>query len=413
MNQPSMAAFGSERKLRTRVLIIFTAFLLFATTFGKAEILSVLTTGEESIKVTVATSGLSRSDARSAAIREVLQLAVEQLIVADRIIEGSEITKDEIITTYNGFVRSFREIEYTVINGEHHIEATVDVSLSAITNYVGIVSSGRTEIDSDSLFAEALRAKENIDSLRKMLSRYFNAFPSAAYDVKIAGLGVDATDSRFIELTVEMEPIPSFSQSIQQFLERTASAERRLENDSAILFGEPGSHICLGRRGYRHCFSYQDSELLSELSRRFSASSGRRSGVLIGFFDSSGQLMNARRSDNSEASCYLGPISVFAQIGTHWNSEGMPLGEFRVGNRGGSVLTIDLQRRSGTLKLNAAGLDLARIAEVRALPISVVRGEAYSDETLNYEYSFDLPSQINSARNSVFGEPLIHLLTVL
>jgi len=87
----------------------------------------------------------------------------------------------------------------------------------------------------------------------------------------------------------------------------------------------------------------------------------------------------------------------------------MPLGEFRVGNRGGSVLTIDLQRRSGTLKLNAAGLDLARIAEVRALPISVVRGEAYSDETLNYEYSFDLPSQINSARNSVFGEPLIHL----
>src|SRR5690625_6702288 len=71
------------------------------------------------------------------AIREAMLSTVGQLVISDRLVQDSELIRNEVLATQNGFVERF-EVQDEFINerGEVVLKARVDVSESTIVNYV-------------------------------------------------------------------------------------------------------------------------------------------------------------------------------------------------------------------------------------------------------------------------------------
>ena len=65
----------------------------------------------ESAVVEVTGRGASRTEARLDAIRLALQRTMQQLVVVDRLIKNDQIITDKIMSTLNGYVEDFKEIE--------------------------------------------------------------------------------------------------------------------------------------------------------------------------------------------------------------------------------------------------------------------------------------------------------------
>ncbi|MDQ8173104.1 MAG: hypothetical protein P3B76_10520 [Gemmatimonadota bacterium] len=136
--------------------------------------------------VVVVGEGPTRWDARTAAVRLALQQVVQQLVIADRTIQGDSITRDQVISTLNGFVERFEVLEESELDGSYRLKTRVWVSAKNIGQYLAPHAlSGGVAVRSDELLAQASAARLQLKSRGEMLARMFDGFPDQAIEFTV------------------------------------------------------------------------------------------------------------------------------------------------------------------------------------------------------------------------------------
>ena len=174
--------------------------------------------------VRVTGRGASPYEAREDAIRQALQQAVAQLVIAQRLVENDELVLDQIRSTMNGFVNRFTPIAATSENGNVVIEADVEVAESRLVNFLAVLAPGKAEVDVGSLLAAAQAEQLGRQARAEVMVGLFRGFPDQALEVSPPTLSLDEQDLTMANIQVEARISPAFIQQLKQGL-RALGAE--------------------------------------------------------------------------------------------------------------------------------------------------------------------------------------------
>lgn len=145
-------------------------------TLGSVVSSSQRSTDERTVEVMA--SGATRSQARDEAIRTALQSTVSQLVITDRLVQDSQVVRDDIFSTQNGFITAFEILnESRTEFGEYELRARVTVSERTILNYVALRQGPDSVVDGASLFAEVRRGVGQRSVLYEMFRRFAKGYP--------------------------------------------------------------------------------------------------------------------------------------------------------------------------------------------------------------------------------------------
>jgi len=174
-------------------------------------------------RVVVEGVGNSRSEARDDAIREAMLSTVGQLVISDRLVQDSELIRNEVLATQNGFVERF-EVQDEFINerGEVVLKARVDVSESTIVNYVAAQHAQTSHVDGASLMAEIQRNTNHREALKAMFRRFFRGYPSEVVSLEMAEMVPVRGQSDKVRATIRASSDANYFIAMQQFLERVS-----------------------------------------------------------------------------------------------------------------------------------------------------------------------------------------------
>ena len=153
-------------------------------------------------------AGETLFDAKQDAIRQALQLSLEQLIVVDRAISDTDIIRDRVISTMNGYVESFDLLDVQQSTGSFRVQAEISISESRIQNFVGVAVGSDSVIDGGSLFAEQNRqlAEEQAEELQRQVrgeifDRLFRGYPTDMLDVELVNIELVDGDPGLADLS--------------------------------------------------------------------------------------------------------------------------------------------------------------------------------------------------------------------
>jgi hypothetical protein len=191
-------------RIATHILIIFAT----ATSFAAKKTSSATVTGE----------GDSYWDARQDCIRQALQQAVAQLVVADRRIENDKLVKDSILSTMNGFVDSFEVIKQTSERGRVQLVAQVTVSVSGIENFVLSSGKGSAKFDSNAVLGNLQKDDLMRVSNSEIVTRLFEGFPSRAFDVQVKKIAPDPQNRGIVLVTIDIRANKQFIRNLRSGL---------------------------------------------------------------------------------------------------------------------------------------------------------------------------------------------------
>ena len=170
------------------------------------------------VVVTVTGYGATSSDARNDAIRQALQRTMQQLIVVDRVIKDDAIIRDKIMSTMNGYIEQFEELETKEEGQQVAIKAKVTVSSSRIENYIAKDAGGGGQVAGSALSAESERAIAQRKTRGEVFDRLFRGFPGKVIDVKVLSIKPSANDPSDFEFTKEIRFSPEWIRSLKSGL---------------------------------------------------------------------------------------------------------------------------------------------------------------------------------------------------
>lgn len=192
------------------------------------------------ITVTVTGSGGSVDEARSDAIRQAMQFALKQLVVADRVISGDTIMRDRVLSTMNGYVERFREKNVVRTGTGVSLEAEITVSSARIENFLGIFAGGGGAIsgpllsnEQTRLLAQAQAEKAQAKARGEIFDRLFEEFPWGALDLKLIKVNISQANPNILILDMEQSYKPTFSRALEGTLRALADHECQLVRRSA------------------------------------------------------------------------------------------------------------------------------------------------------------------------------------
>lgn len=187
------------------------------------DVVSTSESGAGEREVVVSATGETRQAAREEAVRTALQATVSQLVITDRLVEDSEVVRNEIFATQNGFVTAFEVLEHDVSEyGEHELRARVRVSEDTILNYVALREGSESEVDGASLYAEVRRSAEQQEVLGSMVDRFARGYPWDVVSLELTAIQPVAGRNDRVRAEVTAESEPEYFIAFQQFLERVA-----------------------------------------------------------------------------------------------------------------------------------------------------------------------------------------------
>ena len=191
-------------------------------------------------EVVVEASGETRQAAREEAVRTALQSTVSQLVIADRLVRDSEVVKNEIFATQNGFVTGFEILDQGRTEyGEHEIRARVRVSEDTILNYVALREGAESEVDGASLFAEVRRSSGQREVLEAMIDRFVSGYPWEVVSLELMAIApVEGRDDR-VKAELVTNSQADYFIAFQQFLERVAEMSYK----TSISFGRGRRYV--------------------------------------------------------------------------------------------------------------------------------------------------------------------------
>ena len=175
--------------------------------------------------VEVQATGETREQARDEAIRTALQATVSQLVIADRMVRDSQVVRDDIFATQNGFVTAFEVLEESRnAFGEVELRVRVSVSEDTILNYVAFQHGAESTLDGASLFAEVQRGAGQRQVLDDMFQRFVQGYPWQVVSLEMTRIAPLPGHGDRVVATLNTVTEPDFFTAMEQFLERVARA---------------------------------------------------------------------------------------------------------------------------------------------------------------------------------------------
>lgn len=368
--------------------------------------------------------GATSAQAREEAIRTALQATVAQLVISDRLIENSEVVRDDIMTTANGFVTSFEILERSRTEaGEYRVQARVGVSEETILNYVSYQQGGESKMDGASLFAEVQRGNMHREALEQMLRRFVRGYPWDVIELKLDRVQPLSGASGSIRAEVTAVSDPEYFRAMEQFLANVASASypsdvnftmhddhepplgpvRSYRKDdhydvsrrNILRFSEeqPATRVCLAtgsnaKRGrYRgDCYIFPPGNYLSFLWESIDSTyPGRIAAnwqagtfmLLISFLDAAGQSVVRPDAPDRVGECLLvGRGGDYPEPGIYqsYDSGAKPTLWFRAYPTQPATLKLSDADVTFNLILRTSDFDVSRAAAFRGRPVLVSRG---------------------------------------
>ncbi len=196
-------------------------------------VLGISQSAPEERTVEVMASGETLGQARDEAVRTALQATVSQLVISDRLVENSEVVRDDVFATQNGFVTSFEILEQSRSEfGEYELVARVSVSEDTIVNYVAYQEGRDSSVDGQSLFAEVRRSAGQRDVVEQMFRRFARGYPWDVVSLELDEIGPVAGHDDLVVASVTAVSDPDYFEAMEQFMDRVARAWYR----SALAF---------------------------------------------------------------------------------------------------------------------------------------------------------------------------------
>lgn len=174
--------------------------------------------------------GANINEARQNAVRAALQQSMEQLVVVDRTTADGALVRDRVLSTVNGFVRSFKLLEVVQTAPETVIRAQVVVSEADIANFIDYLDpAGGSRVDGESVFAEIERRRMQAESLRSIFRHLIQGVPAQQFQVDVLNMGPAGThrlasgrrlspESNAVDVIFEGGMSPDLGRSVHAFM---------------------------------------------------------------------------------------------------------------------------------------------------------------------------------------------------
>ncbi len=190
--------------------------------------LQPVTTPPPNKTVHVIGHGATTSEARTDAIRQALQQTMQQLIVVDRAISNDDVTRNNILSTMNGYIEAFNETHSFVENRQYAVEADITVSASRMVNFIGITKGGSASVSGQSIAANRDSIAANRKVKGELFDRLFRGYPADDLDIAIKKVSLPENDIDHLYIDFAIRFSPAFINSLKSGL--AAIAEHRTRN---------------------------------------------------------------------------------------------------------------------------------------------------------------------------------------
>lgn len=198
-------------------------------------------------KITVVGHGGTLWEARNDAIRQALQQAMRQLVVADRTIENDSVLRDRVMSTMNGYVDNFETIKITGTGGEVAVEARISLSASRIENF--LASPGKASSVQGNLLAANLQAETLARTARAQIFwRLLSPYPTNAFDIDVRRVDIDQQRPGFLKVEYVYSTDRQFLQSLRggiKALSKGPGIHLPTVSDSNSVKRYSGSWLCM------------------------------------------------------------------------------------------------------------------------------------------------------------------------
>ncbi|MCM0081827.1 hypothetical protein L4X63_09520 [Geomonas sp. Red32] len=153
-------------------------------------------------KVTVVGFGTTVDQARQDAIRNAVEQVVGTFVSSDTMVQNSSLIKDEILSFSGGYVREFKVINIDSVNDAFKLKAEAVVVSTKLKRKIEALNIAMKEVDSDSLFAEALsKSQKSVDG-SLMFNKIMAKYPQAAYEISIGKPEIASTTAEVANIFV-------------------------------------------------------------------------------------------------------------------------------------------------------------------------------------------------------------------
>jgi hypothetical protein len=211
--------------------------------------LSVFAQGEVQVRVTG--RGESEWSARNDAIRQALQQAMSQLVIADRVISDDKVLRDTVMSTMNGFVDRVEPIRTYKDGNEIVTELNVGVSKTRIENFLGGSTGASASVRGSDLSAGLQGELLSRTARAQILWRLFAGYPGKAIEIKVEKIGLSEQDPNLIIVDYSFSTDKAFLSSLKQGLKALGRAPTpsRPKKESASTSDTKAAGSWLGKLG--------------------------------------------------------------------------------------------------------------------------------------------------------------------
>lgn len=210
--------------------------------------------------VRVIGQGESVYEARQDAVRQALQMSVEQLVFSQQIVENDQLTLDRIASTMNGFVTSFDVVRNWSEDGAFFLEANIGISESRIENFIGAIGGQRTQLDSNQMFAAANAERLAARARGEVVLGLLQDLSPRALEVRNATFSLNEINPEIIDYSYEIGWSPAFLRSLEQGMEALGAQKVYCEYQGPILNAPSSSCLSVPPFSTVVCFSKRGAE---------------------------------------------------------------------------------------------------------------------------------------------------------
>lgn len=158
---------------------------------------------------TVRVTGFGKSvyEARQDAIRQALQMKVDQLVIEQRVVKNDRLVLDRIASTMNGYVTQFIPLKTRQGKNGVEFEAEIEISETRIENFIGSMRRNRAEIKPDNIAASIEALKIARAARGQVAAALFQDFPVRTIEVSSPkNLSTTPNDKLGFEVYIRWHP---------------------------------------------------------------------------------------------------------------------------------------------------------------------------------------------------------------
>lgn len=188
--------------------------------------------------------GENQSKAKEDAYRNAVEKAVGSFVSADLVAKNDQLIKDEVLNYSVGYIEKSEVIsEGKRPDGLYSIKLRASVVKKKLTRQLEALNIATADVDSESIFAEAVTTSNQRESAQKIWAKLFEDFWSKAFEVEVSGkpqlaYGPDDNVQAYFKVVVRFNE--QFLQELENTMRATGSSLRtyqRPENINPIKSG--------------------------------------------------------------------------------------------------------------------------------------------------------------------------------